>query len=473
MMKNKKFWIAGIVIVVIAIAVFLISRNKSSQGSVQTQTSTVDYGTIVTSISGSGSLSSQSQADVSAPGYGIIDKIYVKNGDEVKAGQTLFHFKSLASASDVIKAQANLSSLNSSLINARLALQDAITDEQILSKKASSSELALESAKIDAKKDLETANKAVIDSANTQEKASTDLDIISAQSAQKSSALALDSAKIKSQQAVIDAQNDYTQAKQYADSAIFKKQSAQYSYNAAQANLASSSIALQEVTSRTITAPISGKVSNLGIIENAIVGSSSSSSDSDSDSSSSVSILSISNSESLEVVIAVNEVDISSIKEDQIATLTFDAIPDKTYTGHVSNIDYIGTTTQGVTTYDVQIILDKTDEAMRPGMSASASIMTERKDNVLLVPSSAVQTQNGQSVVNVIRNGQTTAVTVTTGISNDVETEITGGLEKGDTIVTTQASTTTGSAFSRSSGIFGGIGGGTTRVFTGGGGPGR
>ncbi len=504
-MKNsRKYWIVGVIVVVIVAVVFFVNRSKSKQDNSQAQTSKVDYGTIVTSISGSGSLASQTQADVSAPGYGIIDKIYVKNGQQVKAGQVLFHYNSLASSADVAKARAsflsaqdslnkanaNLATLNSSLITAQQLLQDATKNEQILSKNAESSKLELESTKIDSKKDLEDAKKGIIDSANVQEQASTDLGISSAQSGQKSSALALDSAKIKSQQQVIAAQSTYEQAQRDADSAALKKKSAQYSYDAAkqslanqsttiaasQASLTSSSLALQELTDQVVTAPISGQISNLGIVENAVVGKSSSSSSSttsststssSSSSSSSTTILSISNPKNLGVTITVNEVDIPSIKEGQSATLSFDALPGKTFIGHVSNIDYIGTTTSGVTTYNVQIILEDTDEGMRPGMSASASVITNRKDHVLLVPNSAIQTQNDQSFISVLKNGQPTTVTITTGLSNDVETEVTSGLQEGDTILVTQTSTTGGSAFSGSSGIFRGSG---TRVLMGPGG---
>ncbi len=104
---------------------------------------------------------------------------------------------------------------------------------------------------------------------------------------------------------------------------------------------------------------------------------------------------------------------------------------------------------------------------IKPAMSASVIIQTNRKDNVLMVPSAAVQTTGGQSVVKVLNNGQISTVPVTTGISSDTDTEITSGLSEGQSLVigSSLISSQTGSSSSpfsalRFGGRFGGGGGG-------------
>ena len=130
---------------------------------------------------------------------------------------------------------------------------------------------------------------------------------------------------------------------------------------------------------------------------------------------------------------AVHEVDITKISADPPATLTFDALPpEKTFTGTVVNVDTLGTTIQGVTTYDVEIELDTIDEDLRPGMTVSAAIITQRKDNALLIPNSAIRTEGGQTVVDVVRNGQTETVLVEIGDTNDIKHDIEGGLGPGE-----------------------------------------
>ena len=181
------------------------------------------------------------------------------------------------------------------------------------------------------------------------------------------------------------------------------------------------------------------------------------------------------------VVVPLNEVDVAKVKLGQKATLTFDALPDLMMTGTVSQVDSIGTTSQGVVSYNVTIVLDTQNDQVRPGMSASVTIISDVRQNVLLVPSSAVKTQNGTSYVEVLDNpgaavtgvtGVTSAapprqITVTTGISDDTSTEIMSGLTEGQSIIvrtitgTSTTTTTTSTTQNRTGGsIIPGAGGG-------------
>lgn len=183
--------------------------------------------------------------------------------------------------------------------------------------------------------------------------------------------------------------------------------------------------------------------------------------------------------------ISLNEVDVGKVKIGQKATLTFDALPNLTLTGKVAQIDTIGTVSQGVVTYNVQIALDTDDSQVRLGMSVSASIVTDVKQDILIVPNSAVKlsgnsnyvqvldvsansSSGGQGVVSAISPRQ---VQVQIGSSNDSITEIISGLKEGDSVVT---QTITGAAQTqamqqssalRIPGLTGG-GGGTFRTGT-------
>lgn len=184
------------------------------------------------------------------------------------------------------------------------------------------------------------------------------------------------------------------------------------------------------------------------------------------------------------VEISLNEVDVANVSIGQPVTLTFDAIPNLTLTGKVASIDTVGTVSQGVVSYTVKIALDAQDSRIKPGMSVSASIITNSKENVLEVPLSAIKNQSGQSYVQVINlpsSQQTSQATiasnvvptpqvipVTVGLESDTMAEITDGLQEGQTIITrtitqTSASTTAAGApraGSGNAGFFGGGGGG-------------
>lgn len=150
--------------------------------------------------------------------------------------------------------------------------------------------------------------------------------------------------------------------------------------------------------------------------------------------------------------VSLNEVDVTKVKAGQKATLTFDAVPDLTITGEVAEVDAVGTVSQGVVTYTVKIAFDTQDERVKSSMSVSAAIITEAKPNVLLVPNSAVKSQNGASYVEVpdksdapvaIANARDAVFSksirqqsVEIGTANDDFTEILNGLKEGDLIVT-------------------------------------
>ncbi len=151
--------------------------------------------------------------------------------------------------------------------------------------------------------------------------------------------------------------------------------------------------------------------------------------------------------------VSLNEVDVAKVKVGQKATLTFDAIPDLTIAGQVSEIDTVGTASQGVVTYNIKIAFDTQDERVKPAMSVSAAIVTEAKPNVLLVPNSAVKSQGGVSYVEMVggddRNIALAANAsgailknsprrqqIEVGTASDEFTEVTSGLNEGDVIVT-------------------------------------
>ncbi|MFO0765148.1 MAG: HlyD family efflux transporter periplasmic adaptor subunit [Patescibacteria group bacterium] len=167
--------------------------------------------------------------------------------------------------------------------------------------------------------------------------------------------------------------------------------------------------------------------------------------------------------------VTLNEVDVTKVKVGQKATLSFDAVSDLTIAGTVTEVDMIGTTSQNVVSYTVKIAFLTEDDRIKPGMSVSASIISERKDNVLMVPNSAVKAVNDVSVVQTAKvdgitnptsasgvelKGELTSKTVTTGLANDEYTEVTTGVNEGDYVLvrtilpsaTTAKTTTSGTA---------------------------
>ncbi len=150
--------------------------------------------------------------------------------------------------------------------------------------------------------------------------------------------------------------------------------------------------------------------------------------------------------------VSMNEVDVAKIKVGDKATLTFDAIPDLTISGTVAQIDSLGTVSQGVVTYDVKINFDTQDARIKPSMSVSASIITDTRENVLIVPNSAVKvgarqnnyvemfdaplTPPADGLIGSISKIAPNNIPVEIGLANDSDTEIISGINEGDEIVT-------------------------------------
>jgi len=171
------------------------------------------------------------------------------------------------------------------------------------------------------------------------------------------------------------------------------------------------------------------------------------------------------------VEVSLNEVDVAKVSLGNKVTVTFDAIEDLSISGLVAAVDYIGTVEQGVVTYTATLSFDIQDDRIKPGMSANATIITDLKQDVLVVPSAAVKSQGDtyyvekfnqnysdtEATAGVTSDTAPTQQVVKIGIADDENTEITSGLSEGDQIVVkTVASTkTTKKATSTTPSLFG------------------
>jgi HlyD family secretion protein len=188
--------------------------------------------------------------------------------------------------------------------------------------------------------------------------------------------------------------------------------------------------------------------------------------------------------------ITMSETDIANVKVGNKARLTFDAIEDLEIEGVVSQVDVAGSASSGVVSYGLEISFDTDNETIKPGMSVSATIVTDSKENVLMLPSAAVKELGMGYYVQVLgkeydlTDRQTSIRGVTSdtapenkevqiGLVGDEYTEITSGLEEDDQVVlrqsTSQTTTTsTSSGSTRSTGTFNiqGGGGGPSGSFT-------
>ncbi len=416
----KQSLIKKIIIIAIIIAIGWFGVKPvivgSQQQQIQYQTAQAEKGTLITSVTASGTVSSGSNASITSSATGIVQEVYVENGDTVSEGDKIALIKlDKNSEQQQTQAWASYLSAQNTLITAKSKMN------------------SLQAAAF-------KANQTFINDAVARD-------------------LALDDPTYIQENALwLQAEADYN------NQAGAIKQ--------AEAALSSAWLSYSQL-SPTITAPMSGVVSNLSIAPGLTIsgGSSSSTTGSTTSSSQTIGTITLENG-TPQVSVNLTEIDVVKVKPGQKVTLTLDALPDKTFTGRVSAINTNGSVSSGVTTYPATITFDTSIDTIYPNMAVNATIITDVKNSVILVSSGAVQTTNGQSTVRVMRNGQVSSIPVEAGGSNDTQTEIVSGINEGETVITGQTggTTTSGSTgstspFGNTRGGFGGSGGSGGQMF--------
>lgn len=143
----------------------------------------------------------------------------------------------------------------------------------------------------------------------------------------------------------------------------------------------------------------------------------------------------------LHIDVKVDEIDIAKVQPGQQVRITLDALPDVELTGKVDRIASTSTVQGGIVSYAVRILLDATDAPLRVGMTANASIIVDRRDDVLLVPNWAVRRDraSGKSFVTIVgADNQLQEVEVQVGLRGESQTEIVAGLSEGQTVAAPQ-----------------------------------
>jgi len=174
------------------------------------------------------------------------------------------------------------------------------------------------------------------------------------------------------------------------------------------------------------------------------------------------------------MTVALSESDISKVHVGQAATISLDALTGVQLAAHVTSISTIGTSSSGVVSFDATLTPDQSDARVRPGMSASATVIVGQAEGVT-VPNQAVSGTGSLGTVQVMNNGKTATQQVVVGLRGDSRTQIVSGLRAGQQVVITIGLPSLRSTPSTSGGSTGtlggtGLGGGAGRLFGGAGG---
>jgi HlyD family secretion protein len=546
-LKKKKLFkwiIIGIAVLVVVgggITALAVYNNIKDSDSTTTLTkSTVQSTTLTTTVSGSGSVSNSDQYTLTAAGSGVIDTLNVKQGDTVTAGEVIAHINGTTAADNVLQKQSSLDNAKSNLTTANNQLTSLYikapiagrvksivpsAGDDIATAKAVSSNLAVISTSRSMTVSINSPQQAVsagttvnvYNSSGTLIAAGT---VASGSSSTSSGATGNNAASSGSITVTIDTDtpavntavtvktttgtvigtgnlqleafvaittqsngtisNVYVTENQMVSKStnLFKLDDTSVSNQIAQAekavklaedDLANANTALDELT---IKSPIAGTIAQLSVKKGDNAGNGST-------------IATIINPDLMQTVVSVDELDISSVKIGQKASITLDALT-KTFSGAVTAIDEIGTSSNGVATYNVTVSIENPTN-VKVGMTTNAEITTSSISDVIVVPTAAVLNKSGTTGyvlsssmlgANVssatLKNADIDALAkkygkkVTIGSSTSNQYQISSGLSVGDTYciaVTVSKSavkslTNTTSAATAFGGMGGGMGGG-------------
>lgn len=399
-----------LIAVILAGGYFIVSKiflSKSNKSTYQTEKAV--KGNLVVTVTGSGTVASTNSSNITTSATGVVKNIYVKDGDVVKTGDKIAELElDLEGQQKSSQTWASYQSAKNSLQTAKDNLYSVQAD--LFTKWQSHFDLSTSSMYENSDGTPNTPER----QSQTEYRISEDNWLLS-------------EAKYKAQQKAIE------QAQTSLNTAWYVYQQA----------------------SPIIYAPISGTVSGLSLQIGTVINSQSSSNTS----ATTNKIANIKTSALPTLSINLTEIDVPKIKIGDKATITFDAFSDKTFTGKVISIDTVGSVSSGVTNYPTVILLDTKSNAILPNMGISASIIINTKDDVLLIPSSAIKSDDsGNNYVQLLEKGKPVNQNIKIGLSSDNQTEIISGLSEGETVITSTTQTS-GASTTQTQSVFGGFGG--------------
>ncbi|MEJ2747559.1 MAG: efflux RND transporter periplasmic adaptor subunit [Anaerolineae bacterium] len=499
--KNRKwlFWAGGGLIVVVIAAVVLVNgRAQQAQAATnEGEIVTAFIGNLEASATASGQVTALREANLSVETPGRVEQVLVREGDTVKAGETLVQLDTTNLAFNLANAQQNLRLQEASQANllatpeaadvasAEAAVKSAQANLDDLLNGPSAEEIAASAANVRSAQASVASASASLGSAEDSVKESQILaaqaKLLSAQQQLKDAQDADDKqpteatyqALMQAQEAVASAQADLDSLQQGPDTTA-----AQGSLNAAAARLngsqanynltVSGATDVQIAAARSQLAQAQASLANLvdpptdeeiAVAEANVEQARLAVQDAEAalaaatiiapfdgvvtavhanvgEYASGV-IVELIDSSSLQVVLQVDEVDVGDLSVGQPATVTLETWPDTAIDSEITTIAPSAQTGSALITYDVYLSLGQTDLPVRVGMTADANLITADYKNTLLLPSRAINAdrEKGTYSVNLVVGDTTQEVPVTIGARDSQNTQITSGLNAGDQIL--------------------------------------
>ena len=444
-MKRKWKILLFILLICLVSGGVFASIKLNERGIVDVQTGKVVRQDLTATVTASGEIKPKNYINLGANAMGPLTEIDVKEGDHVKKGQVVAKIESIQAGADVLAQKAAISTSLSDSAGAEAgmkAMEDAVATAQAGLERGKAE---LQRTKIN----LDRAQQLAKDKLISQQ----DYD-------QRQAEYATAAASIN------EAQTRIAQAKSQQLQSRETMTSAQRRVGQMQAGLTRFADILQK---HLVVSPIDGVVTNLPVRtgETVVQGV---------QNSAASTIMTIADMSLITSEVKVDETDIVNVKLDQVADITIDAIPNKTFKGHVIEIgntailrstglaaSQSAVSSQEAKDFKVVIALDNPPDEIRPGLSCTSKIITATRQKVLTIPIQALtvrqlgdldppskkrapQAQLDPAAekarkeelqgVFIVKAGKAQFQKVSTGITGATDIEVLTGLGESDQIVT-------------------------------------
>jgi len=402
--KNKGILIF-LVIAIAAVAVFIFLRRGKSNSVTQFQTAPIARGNLVATIGATGTVRAKQSATLVWQAAGTVDTVNVKVGDNVPADFVMAFLTKTSLPQSIIMAEADLATAQKSLDD----LENSDTDHAQAAIDLRDAQKAYDRA-VNYRKELN--GKIHIKKIIYKWFGSRQVPVLKEYRgyaddttiAKADEDVALKQAKLDDAQRAFDRLN--------AGNLVDIK-AAQARVDAAQATL----------NLAHIVAPFPGIVTESHPLPGDQIGAG-------------ATAFRLDDLSNLYVDVEVSEVDINSVAVDQSATLSFDAILNKTYHGDVVEVAKVGNTISGVVSFTVTVELTDADDQVKPGMTSAVNVVVQEKKDVLLIPNRAVRLVDNERVVYMLVDGKPKSFKVQLGSSSGIDSILVGGdLKEGDSII--------------------------------------
>jgi len=373
----------------------------------------VEKGSIRVAVSCTGQVVSNLDVEIKCKASGQVVKLPFDISDQVKKGDLLVELDPVDEKRRVKQAKISLASSQARLTQSKVNLRIA---QKNLAIERKSAEAALKSAEArakDARTKAERMKKLLEKKLASQEE--------------------MDTAETASIQAEVDLENAGIRLEQLPikeQELEIRRQDVRLAEAQMKTNKIDLSLAEQRLKDTKVFSPIDGVVSERNVQSGQIISSGIS------NVGGGTRVMVLSDLTRLFILASVDESDIGRVQLGQKVIITADAFPGKRFFGEIERIATKGINVSNVVTFEVKIEVGGRDKLLlKPEMTANVEIIVAEKEEVLLVPSEAVLLKKHEHFVRVKKDDASLEERpVQTGISDGVVTEITSGLNQGDTV---------------------------------------